>query len=178
MNRSSLPKTAREVWRQFALARGLRYEPPGGARVERQRGWIEGVIDDVPLVFDTCLESSRDRAALHTRVTGSAVSVIEARVSVASRTGIEPPVRAEPVGDAEFDARFYVVGSPTDAARGVLDEPLRAFLLDFTPSLWFTYDGGTARLFWEGEERDPNTLGKAADVVVAACRFRRAAGYR
>jgi hypothetical protein len=62
--------------------------------------------------------------------------------------------------------------------RALLGEGLRGALLRFPEPLFLTYDGGETRLIWEGEEGDDVTLGLAADIVLAACRFRAAGGYR
>jgi hypothetical protein len=168
-----------DAWRLLARKRALRYVGPSLLVVSDQ-AHVEGVIDDVAIVVDTCMESSRDRFALHTRVTGRAVAPLPMRMAVQSRSGqAEPPEGAlQGLGEPDFDQRFSVKAAPAGPARSLLGEDVRVALLRFPEPLVLMYAHGEARLFWEGRERELETLETAADIVLATCRFRAAGGYR
>jgi len=181
---ASAPMTQRapgggDPWKLFARKRGLRHVGPS-LLVVNERGHVEGVVDDVLLVLDTCMESSRDRFVSHTRVTGRAVAPVPLRMAVQSRDGAAevPEGALRSLEDPEFDERFVVKATPIDAVRALLGEDLRSALLRFREPLVLTYGAGEARLFWEGFEKELDTLELAADIVLATCRFRGSGGYR
>jgi len=167
-------------WKVFAKARGLRFVGPSSVFVHERSNVLEGVIDDVALVVDACMEASRDRFVTHTRVTGRAVAPVPLRLAVQSRQGgAEIPDGAlRGLDDPEFDKRFAVKATPAEPVRKMLGEDVRLALLRFPEPLVLQYDGGEARLFWEGVEKDVDTLALGTEVVLAACRFRRSGGYR
>jgi hypothetical protein len=126
-------------------------------------------------------------------VTGRAVAPVPVRVAVQSRLDRQDVQTAlddrdfrilRTPDDPEFEERFFTraaVPESADAlaqARALLGEELRAALSRFPEPLVMTYDAGETRLFWEGEERDETRLELGADIVLAACRFRRATAYR
>jgi hypothetical protein len=168
-----------DPWRLLARRRGLRYVGPS-LLVVNDRAHLEGVIDDVALVVDTCMECSRDRFVGHTRVTGQAVARLPIRVAAQSRdTRADPPDGALPgLDDPGFDERFVVKATPPKPVRDVLGDEVRHALVRFPEPLVLTYGEGEVRLFWEGLEKKLETLEMAAEIVLAVCRFRPAAGYR
>jgi hypothetical protein len=169
-----------DAWSAFARARKLRDSAPVNGLVERRARVLEGVLDDVPLVVDLCMESSLDRFVHHTRVTGRVVAPLETQIAVLTRHALVDPPRGRLValGDREFDARFYVKASPVEPAFKVLSDAVRDSLLRFPHPLMFVYERDAARLFWEGIEADAATLESAAQAILAACAFRPAAAYR
>jgi hypothetical protein len=169
-----------DPWSAFARARRLRDNAPRSGLVERRARILEGVLDDVPVVVDVCMESSLDRFVPHTRVSGRVVAPVETQIAVVTRHPlVEPPLgQLVELGDREFDGRFYVKASPIEPAFKVLGDLLRGSLLGFPHPLMFTYERDMARLFWEGFETDPAALESAAQAILAACSFRPARAYR
>src|SRR5579859_1844697 len=153
MNRTRRPTDA---WQSFAYTRGLRFVPPSAAFVNERTRLIEGIVEDVPLVVDTCMESSRDRFVTHTRVSGRAVAPAPTLIAVQSRlTRVTPaPGSLRGLGEPDFDERFFVKAVPAPTARLVLDDGTRLALVRFPKPLMFTYNAGEARVFWEGEEAE------------------------
>jgi hypothetical protein len=175
------PQRPTDAWAAFAYARGLRYVPPTTTLLEGRGRVVEGVEDDVALVLDTCMESSRDRFVAHTRITGKAVAPVEARVAILTKQDrVDPPYGCiEGLGEAVFDERFYVKCDPASVLRKIVDDDVLRAMLRFPQPMLFTYDGELGRMHWEGEERELETLQLAADVILAACRWKRGqAGYR
>jgi hypothetical protein len=169
-----------DPWQIFARKRGLRFFEGSAVFVHERSHVLEGVIDDVALVVDTCMECSRDRFVAHTRVTGRAVAKVPMTVAVQTRQGPAdvPEGALRSLDDPEFDERFVVKAAPAGPVRTLLGEDVRQALLRFAPPLVLLYDEGEARLFWEGHEKKLETLEVAADVILALCRFRRGGGYR
>jgi hypothetical protein len=176
----SNPPRSIDAWSAFARARKLRDSAPTPGLVERRVRVLEGVLDDVPIVVDICMESSLDRFVPHTRVTGRILAPVGTQIAILTRHELVEPPRGEllSVGDREFDGRFYVKANPIGPAFTVLRDQLRATLLGFPHALMFTYERDAARLFWEGLESEPATLDLATEAVLAACTFRPAAAYR
>jgi hypothetical protein len=166
---------------------------PSPVFVEQRSRVLHGVVDGVPIVIDTCREASRVHFVPHTRVTGRAVAPVALRLSVQTRQELEAPeseafaerpARVTTPDDPDFEQRFVVRASAPDSTRppaqirALLGEELRAALVRFPEPLLLTYEAGETRLLWEGEENDDVALGLGAEIVLAACRFRPATGYR
>jgi hypothetical protein len=174
------PQRPPDPWSELARAHGLRDTRVTDGFVDRRARVLEGIVDEVPLVIDTCMESSRDRFVPHTRVSGRVIAPVATQISVLTRDPlVEPPQgRLVELGDRDFEGRFFVKADPPEPAIRVMGEDLRGRLLGFPHPLMFIYERDMARLFWEGREADVVTLGLALDAVVAACSFRVAVAYR
>jgi hypothetical protein len=169
-----------DAWSAFARAHKLRDSSPSSGLIEQRVRVLEGILKDVPIVVDMCMESSLDRFVPHTRVSGRVVAPLETQIAIVTRhPRVEPPRgRLVELGDREFDRHFYTKANPSDLASLILAAPLRGALLGFPRALMFTYEGESARLFWEGREKDAATLELATDAVLAACAFRPLGAYR
>ncbi|MFL1377533.1 MULTISPECIES: hypothetical protein [unclassified Nocardiopsis] len=76
-------------------------------------------------------------------------------------------VRDVRVGDAAFDGTFYVAAADEDFARRVLDERVRAHLLEAGPGVPVPFRfAGTHLLTWQDRALDPDVAAERAQALV------------
>jgi len=162
----------REAWREFATSRGFRWTQAAGPWYRRSTDAIEATIEGLPIRFDTYVVSSGKHSVAYTRVSSSLERDASAKISIAPRsslTGIGESLGFSTIrtGDPGFDARMAVRSKQEGAARRVVDEDVRARVLEIPRRIEVKVDGRTAKVAWRTREKDPHTLDAAGRLVAA-----------
>lgn len=150
------------AWSELARRRGLACE----ARPPR----IVGVVSGVPIRVGIVLggPSGHMRASTLVRAGVDPTSPEPEWLRVEHRTPASV-LRGAPLdtGDASFDQRFVTHTADPARARALLDESVRGQLGAIGREVTLACTASVASLSWAGQERDPATLERALDAVVA-----------
>ncbi len=167
------------AWAAYAAGKRFRFQPAAGDWPHVRSPRIEGRVDDVEVVIETCSMTIRGAPRPCTRIWARTPFAQPARVVVASdpRLVQGPRVHGLPsvrVLDAAFDDALTVLASSPQAAGRLLSPDLRRAVQGLLSSsyrlrLVLQVDDGDVSLTWLGEEVRPAMLDEACGVVACAC---------
>lgn len=170
--RQEQPRTERciEAFRQWGVARGLRFNPDG---LE-----LTGVVDGLRVIlrarFDEA-DSGMPYLITMASIGDSVMPVLLQIVHVGGSRTERLARQSVTTGDPEIDARFKLWCDPRGMLHEVLHDRLRRAMLALEPTEFF-YDHGVVEVCWnelfDQIEAPMHDLDAAFEVVTAALRGR------